>query len=301
MSNMIIEGLEGFAGLLVLGMIINLIYRIRKKKSKTGTIISTIISVVAIFVCYFAIEYVSGISSQVISCVKDRIPEGYETSYGQALDAFLSDEEWSYFKSKDAPYNIIVQVNGHCKYKDSDAEMEIQFTFSSDILEADQVTKDSEFQIGYVGKNGLACSDAERIGFFYDVFAGSSDKSMGLQNDSAPVEPLETLSPEEDRLMNSDKYFNQQRVDDVSYVGNSDEGEIIVSFSVMNDTPYLNITDNGEIILDYAEANFVDENSIMYSNDDGTGGLLFIWENENLVDLENVETGAKVQLYREAG
>lgn len=54
-------------------------------------------------------------------------------------------------------------------------------------------------------------------------------------------------------------------------------------------------------ILEYAETNFVDEDSIAYSNDDGTGDLLFTWDNENLVDLANAETGAEIQLYREAG
>lgn len=175
MSNTINEGLETFLGLLVLGMIINLIVRIRKKKSKIGTAISTVVWVVAICICYFATEYVSGVSSQAISCVKEQIPEGYNISYGQALDEFLADEEWSYFKSDEEPYNIVVQVKGNCKYKDSDAEMIVQFVFSSDIGQADQVTKDSEFKIGYIGKNGLACSDTERVSFFNDVFAETSD------------------------------------------------------------------------------------------------------------------------------
>lgn len=82
-----------------------------------------------------AVDLVNSMNTSDSPEVK-RVKDGYLTAYsdkitvGKALDEFLGDPIWQYFKSEDN--QKIVQCNGKCQYNDKTAEAKIQFTLNDD-------------------------------------------------------------------------------------------------------------------------------------------------------------------------
>lgn len=165
MSSIIIGLLWVGVILLILGSIVYLVFQIVKKTPVIKIIWRTVINMVCIFMAVAAVNIVSGISSEVIFCVKDRSPGMDGITYGQALDNYLENAEWEFFSSSTDPSYIVVEVNGECTYQNERAKATIQFSFDPSIPSSDEITKDTEFKLSYVGKNdeGLSSQMANEL------------------------------------------------------------------------------------------------------------------------------------------
>lgn len=139
--------------LLILGSVAYLVFQIVKKKPVIKIIWRTAINVVLIILVIFTVNIVSGVSSEVISCVKERSPGLDGITYGQAIDNYLENAEWEFFASDTGRPHIVVEVNGECTYQNEKAKATIQFAFDPSIPSSDKITKDSEFELHYIGLN----------------------------------------------------------------------------------------------------------------------------------------------------
>lgn len=191
MSNLVILALKFITAIVIIGVVVYFVRVIRDivkkkpdKKDIAGIVISNIksiiISIVLIAVCVFALNSVSEGTSKTITYVKDAYPTEYQISYGQALDNYLSDVEWSYFRAE-GTYALVVEVNGSCIYSDESVDMELQFIFDS-VQSPEDVTDESEFSLRYVGIDGQGCTNEEANDFLNAAFSSYAE-SNGLPYD----------------------------------------------------------------------------------------------------------------------